>query len=159
LQMDGEKAVISEEIQYLIKQITMNISRVLSSIIDDSPLTVHQVFIMKTIQKNAETNLTSLCKLLGLSKGALSLTINKLVKEGYVSRTEHSDDRRNVRIMLTKRGEDILHETGEKYRQIFYSLTSALTQGELSEIKENLKKLDSAIQASIVQNYCSYTTD
>jgi DNA-binding MarR family transcriptional regulator len=139
LQMDNAKEAISEEIQDLIKQINMNISHVISGVIKDSPLTAHQMFIMKTIRKNSNANLTSLCREVNLSKGSLSLMINKLSEEGYVSRNGNSLDRRNSQIILTKKGEEILNNTIKESRIIFDQLTSALSEGELADIKINLK--------------------
>lgn len=147
--MTKSKEVISEDVQDLLKQISMDVSHVLSKIIEDSPLTAHQMYIMKIIRKNPKYNLTALCKELNLSKGSMSIMINKLVDEGYVSRMENAIDRRNIELVLTKKGEKILDDTIEQCRQIFIVLTSKLSVDELVDIRTNLIKLSVSIQSAI----------
>lgn len=139
--MDDVKGKISEQIQDLLKQININISHVLTEVIDDSPLTAHQLYIMKIIQKNPRINLKSLCKDMLLSKSSMSLTLNKLVDGGYVLRRECPHDRRNIDIVLTEKGEQILNETKLKAREIFNSMTGDLTVDELEQIESCLEKL------------------
>ena len=139
--VDIEKENISEQIQDLLKQINTNISHVLSKVIEDSPLTAHQMYIMKVISKSPRINLKTLCNDLLLSKSSMSLTLNKLVEGGYVLRSERPHDRRNIDIKLTEKGERILSETTLKVRGIFSQLTNDYTSDELEKIKSCLEKL------------------
>ncbi|NLN65616.1 MAG: MarR family transcriptional regulator [Clostridiaceae bacterium] len=134
----------------LLKQINMHLSHCMSSVIEDSPLTVHQMFIMKIIRKNDHVNLTPLSKFLGLSKASLSLTIKKMVEEGYVSRIENRKDRRSIDIVLTKKGEEILDVTFQKSLTLFNQLTTSFSTEELNDIKLKLQKLDLSIQAGLL---------
>ena len=139
--VDIEKENISEQIQDLLKQINTNISHVLSKVIEDSPLTAHQMYIMKIILKSPRINLKTLCNDMLLSKSSMSLTLNKLVEGGYVLRSERPHDRRNIDIKLTEKGERILSETTLKVRGIFSQLTNDYTSDELEKIKSCLEKL------------------
>lgn len=139
--VDIEKENISEQIQDLLKQINTNISHVLSKVIEDSPLTAHQMYIMKIILKSPRINLKTLCNDMLLSKSSMSLTLNKLVEGGYVLRSECPHDRRNIDIKLTEKGERILSETTLKVRGIFSQLTNDYTSDELEKIKSCLEKL------------------
>lgn len=143
--MDNEHYNVTEQIQDLLKQINMNFSHVLSKVIDDSPLTAHQMYIMKVIRKNPRINLTSLCNDLNLSKGAMSVTLNKLADGGFVLRKENAVDRRNIDIVLTKKGERILDDMQKRFGELFRLLTSTLSMEELEEIKTSLKKLNDSI--------------
>ena len=122
----------------LLKQINMHLSHCMSSVIEDSPLTVHQMFIMKIIRKNDHVNLTPLSKFLGLSKASLSLTIKKMVEEGYVSRIENRKDRRSIDIVLTKKGEEILDVTFQKSLTLLINYHLFSTE-ELNDIKLKLQ--------------------
>lgn len=147
--MDNKHDYITEQIQDLLKQISLNVSHVLSKVIDDSPLTAHQMYIMKVIKKNPRINLTSLCNDLNLSKGAMSLTLNRLVEEGLVLRKANMVDRRNIDIVLTQKGERILDDTKKKLDELFRLLTSSLSLDEMVEIKTSLKKLNASILSVI----------
>ncbi|MDD4297051.1 MAG: MarR family transcriptional regulator [Ruminiclostridium sp.] len=139
--MDTKKENISEQIQDLLKQINTNISHVLSKVIEDLPLTAHQMYIMKIILKSPSINLKTLCNDMLLSKSSMSLTLNKLVEGGYVLRSECPHDRRNIDIKLTEKGERILSETTVKVRKILSRFTNDYTTEELETIKLCLEKL------------------
>jgi DNA-binding MarR family transcriptional regulator len=144
--MKHEREHISEQIQDLIKQINLNISHIFSKVIEDSPVTAHQMYIMKIIRKNPKTNLSSLCRDLSLSKGAMSLAVNKLAEEGYVLRQDNMKDRRHIDIILTEKGVRVLDDTIKKYRDVFNEITSHLTGEEMEGIVTSLGKLNSSIQ-------------
>lgn len=144
--MSHEREHISEQIQDLLKQINLKISHVLSKVIEDSPVTAHQMYIMKIIRRNPKTNLSSLCHTLSLSKGAMSLAINKLVEEGYVLRQDNISDRRNIDIVLTENGNQILDDTIRKCREVFNHITSELSSEEMEVIMTSLSMLKSSIE-------------
>lgn len=144
--MGCRNEAMTEEIHDLLKQISLNISHALSGVIENSPLTTHQMYIMKTIRKSTKTNLTSLCQDLRLSKSSLSITINRLVEMGYVSRKENAVDRRNVDIVLTAKGEEILDITIKKSKEVFHRFTSALSEDDLKDLRDSFMKFNNAIQ-------------
>jgi DNA-binding MarR family transcriptional regulator len=133
----------SDKILDLLRQISINISHILSlELSGSSPLTVQQAYMLRKIKQNPRVNLTSLSNELCLTKGAMSLAINKMVEDGYVIRKENMVDRRNIDIILTGKGQRVLDSTIECIRKTFASLTSSLTDEELNEIKLNLEKLN-----------------
>lgn len=150
--MPDRQEHITEQLQDLLKQISISLSFVLSKVLEDSSLTFHQVYILKVISKKPSINLTALCKELKLSKGAMSLTINKLVEAGLVQRFENPADRRNRYIALTEKGEKVLKKTLEKSREVFNRLTYNLTTEELEEIIGSLSKLNASISSAIQQD-------
>lgn len=147
--MDSIKTGHSEQIQDLLKQINIKVRHIMLKEFHSYPLTFHQFHIMKLIKKNPQINLTALCSDLNLSKGSLSLTINKLVEEGYVLRKENASDRRHIDIILSEEGEKILAATKDKSRQIFSLLTASLSEEELEDIIESLMKLSASISKAV----------
>jgi len=140
----------SDKILDLLRQISTNISHILSlELSRASPLTVQQAYILRKIKQNPRVNLTSLSNELCLTKGAMSLAINKMVEDGYVIRKENMVDRRNIDIILTRKGQRVLDSTIECIRKTFASLTSSLTDEELNEIKLNLEKLNFSMRKAI----------
>lgn len=144
---------ISGQIQDLLKKITMEVRHVMINEFDSKELTIHQIYIMKIIKKHPRTNLTSLGCHLNLAKSSISLTVNKLVEEGYVLREEDPNDRRNKHIVLSDEGEKVLNEAKNASREIFSNLLTGLKHEELEEIKNNLISLDSFIRKNIEKNY------
>jgi len=143
------KEYICEQLQDLLKQISMAFSCTLSKVLEDSALTFHQVYVMKVISGKTSVNLTTLCRELNLTKGAMSLTLNRLVEEGYVLRLENPEDRRNRNFILTDKGKEVLRSTNEKIREALGRLTCNLTEKELEDIKNSLAKLNSSMYKAL----------
>jgi len=140
----------SDKILDFLRQISINISRIISLELSKvSPLTFQQAYMLKKIKQNSKVNLTSLSNDLCLTKGAMSLAINKMVEDGYVIRRENAADRRNIEIILTEKGQEVLDLTSERIRKTFASLASFLTDEELNEIKLNLEKLNLSMRKAI----------
>lgn len=55
-------------------------------------------------------SISDICSYLNLSLGNTSHVINQLVCAGYVTRTEDANDRRLRQIMLTPKGQAVVHE-------------------------------------------------
>jgi DNA-binding MarR family transcriptional regulator len=149
--LTSDREHICEQLQDLLKQISMVLSYILSKVLEDSALTFHQVYVMKIIGAKTDVNLTSLCKELNLSKGAMSLTVNRLEEEGYVKKCENPSDRRNRNIVLTPKGEEVLNSTREKLREAFDKLTKDLTIEELENIKNSLMRLNETMCGAMKQ--------
>jgi len=143
--MDRNREFLCEQLQDLLKQISMSLSCVFSKVLEDSALTFHQVYVMELISGKKGVSLTALCRELNLSKGAMSLTINRLAEDGYVLRCENPADRRNRIIVLTGRGEDVLRKTRDKLREAFGMLTNDLTSEELESIIKSLARLNESV--------------
>lgn len=147
--MTAQKTAVTDQIQILLKQINMNVSHIMLKEFYDYPVTVHQLHIMKMIRKNPKINLKDLCLDLSLSKSSLSSTINRLVIDGYVIRKENASDRRNVDILLSEKGEEILIDAMLKARTVFSDLTSSLSEKELENINKSLLDLNSSVESSV----------
>lgn len=140
---------VSGQIQYTLKRINMNVRHVMMRGLYNKELTMHQMIILRIIKENPKVNLTSLGNRLNLAKSSVSLSINKLVDEGYVLRKEDPNDRRNKYVVLSDAGKKALKETREASKQIFSQLLVDLTEEELIEIQNSLLKLETSIEKAI----------
>ncbi|MTI49565.1 MarR family winged helix-turn-helix transcriptional regulator [Sporosalibacterium faouarense] len=151
--MDKRDVNISGQIQDLLKRINMRARHVMIKEFDKKELTMHQIFIMKTIEKHRNINLTTLGNQLNLSKSSICLTINKLVEEGYVLRKEDPEDRRNKLILLSEYGIKAMNESKNASRKIFSDLLTGLNHNELEEIKNSLIKLENFMANNAEKDY------
>lgn len=91
--------------------------------------------------KSGTYNQKTLGQRLGMTEPALSMKIKLLEKQGYVSKVRSERDRRNLILMVTDSGlellaryEHILEENAKKY-------LSKLNEEELTQLKGLLEKL------------------
>lgn len=67
-------------------------------------LTVNDMHVIEAIDIHEPKNMSSVAKSLSVTTGTLTISVNGLVKKGYVERTRSEADRRVVLISLTEKG-------------------------------------------------------
>jgi len=78
----------------------------------DLDVTMTEIHVMEAITKCNPATMGSVSKKLMITMGTLTISVNRLVEKGYVSRYRNKEDRRVVLLNLTPKGEEInkLHE-------------------------------------------------
>jgi MarR family transcriptional regulator, organic hydroperoxide resistance regulator len=76
-------------------------------------LTLQQLSILNTLFSFPELTQQELVERLISSKSTISVGIDKLVKRGLVERKSSEEDRREVKLKLTKKGEDVSKESSK----------------------------------------------
>ncbi len=110
-------------------------------IIDVTPNEVKVLYIIGTSNTKSMSDIASQLK---VTKGTLSISVNSLVKKGYVIRTRHKQDRRVIIVYLTKKSIKIV----KHYSKFYFTLVANLIRKfdtermlHLSEVMEELNKL------------------
>ena len=116
-----EKAIISEE----FKDITNNDMHVIDAIGIDRP-----------------KNMSSIARELSVTVGTLTISVNSLVKKGYVVRNRSSEDRRVVFISLSEKGVKAYYHHKKFHEQMIDSVVKELTEEELEALVKALTKLN-----------------
>ena len=90
-----------------------------------------------------------ICEIRGVKKGIISVTIDRLVSEGYLLRENDSNDRRIQRLFLTKKSDPIVADGRLMQKQYFAAITAGLSEEELDlfetvtkKMKQNIIKLE-----------------
>jgi DNA-binding MarR family transcriptional regulator len=67
-------------------------------------LSSHQASVLDHLDEIEATNLRTLAAHMGVTPSTMSLTVNRLVRQGYVVRKKDEQDARQIRLLLTKAG-------------------------------------------------------
>ena len=119
--MDREaKAVITEE----FKDITNN-----------------DMHVIEAVGIREPRNMSSVAKTLGITVGTLTISINGLVKKGYVHRVRSDADRRVVLVSLTEKGEKAYHHHEKFHEDMIQSLLKDLSEEETKTLVSALTNL------------------
>jgi len=70
-------------------------------------LSAHQASVLDHLDETQSTTLMGLAKHMGVTPSTMSLTIERLVRRGYVLRSRHSGDRRRLELRLSPAGERV----------------------------------------------------
>lgn len=71
---------------------------------DGIKLTQREIHVIDAIGTNPDINMTQLAEMHGITKGAVSQMIYRLLDKGYVEKVPAPEDDREVRILLTQSG-------------------------------------------------------
>ncbi|GAK82829.1 transcriptional regulator MarR family [Vibrio ponticus] len=80
----------------------------------EDSLLVHEVHIIDYIGRHDIVTASDIVSVTYKTKGAISQTLNKLAELGLIDRTEHPDDKRKQRLILTEKGMVVFDHHKEK---------------------------------------------
>lgn len=97
------------------------------SIITDTfrDITNNDMHVIEAIGLGTPKNMSTIAKQLRVTTGTLTISMNSLVKKGYVKRERSEQDRRVVYIMLTAKGKLAYRHHAEFHQK----MTEALVKG------------------------------
>lgn len=99
-------------------------------------LTTNDMHVMEAIGTGSAKNMTSVAKSLAITTGTLTISVNSLVKKGYVNRVRSEEDRRVVLISLTDKG----LKAHEQHRIFHEKMILAIVEDLAPEEKVVLEK-------------------
>ncbi len=105
--MDDKIMEQAYEVQDLLKQIFKRFRRLMTEQLEDLGFTVPQFMAIQELYNHPEISLKELSERLGLAKSTVSGIIDRLEAQDSVIRLRDTDDRRNVKISLTPRMQEI----------------------------------------------------
>lgn len=85
-------------------------------------ITNNDMHVIEAIGIAEPRNMSSVAKRLSVTVGTLTISINNLVKKGYVDRVRSSEDRRVVLISLTEKGKKAFFHHKEFHEKMIAAL-------------------------------------
>ncbi|MBN2401543.1 MAG: MarR family transcriptional regulator [Spirochaetes bacterium] len=155
---ENKLAVLSEQINKISKEVP--IASVIAIITTDEVIAdyLHREWernestragfrILNILTKNGGfMRFTDMSKKVFRSKCAVSRVVDNLEKTGLVKREMVNDDRREKRIIITKKGIEHIEETMLQRRQISKHIMSCLNEKEMETLISLLKRIRKHIQ-------------
>ena len=106
-------------------------------------ITNNDMHVIEAIGMDAPKNMSSIARALSVTVGTLTISMNSLVKKGYVVRQRSSEDRRVVYISLSEKGVKAYYHHKKFHEQMIDSVVKELTEEELEALVKALTKLNS----------------
>ncbi len=111
----------------------------------DLPLTIAQLKSLFFISNQGSTNLGGLAAALGVTSTNTTGIIDRLVKQGLVSREENPENRRMLLLRVTGKGEELVARLRERRRGYLSEVLGRMTRDELSILAQSLTTLIKAV--------------
>ena len=94
---------------------------------------------LEIIKYEKNVNQTMIAEILGKDKTTISRTLSTLEKKGFIKKIQI--DKRTNNIQLTQLGEEILEKSTNQVKEFRASLTSNLTNDEITQLVTLLEKI------------------
>lgn len=98
-----------------------------------SDITNNDMHVIQAIGVGTPRNMSSIARTMGVTVGTLTISINGLVKKGYVQRKRSEEDRRVVLISLSKKGRRA-YDHHEHFHQKMVDAVLSELSGEEAEL-------------------------
>ncbi len=111
------------------------------------PLTIAQLKSLFFISNQGNTNSGKLAAALGVTPTNVTGIIDRLVKQGLVSRTGDTRDRRVLVLQTTEKGEELVARLREKRRSYLSEVLARLSADELTILASGFALLARSVEA------------
>jgi MarR family 2-MHQ and catechol resistance regulon transcriptional repressor len=143
----GKKADVALSMWVKLARAADTLGMLTAKDIDQYGLTVSQFGIIETLGHLGPMKIGEMCSKKLTTGGNMTVVIDNLEKLGLVERVKDVDDRRAYVVRLTAKGDQKFMEMFPKHADYVEKLVwSALTEKEISELSELLKKLGCSLK-------------
>ena len=109
-------------------------------------LTNNDIHVIRAIGMNEKKNMSMIAKELAVTIGTLTISINGLVRKGYVIKERSQKDKRVVFVNLSSKGEAAFSRNEELYDQMVNSMLEDLEDNEMDILMKSLLKVNRCIK-------------
>ena len=102
---------------------------------------LHVIEAVDTLKSEKQNTMANIAKLLAVSPGSLTTSVNVLVKKGYLTRSYSEKDRRVVYVDLTDMGKEVKLIHTKFHEEMIMSVDDALKSDEFDILISALTKL------------------
>ena len=106
-----------------------------------SELSLRQVLYLETIAKMEAPTFSELADKLGVTKPSVTALVHKLIRMGYVQKTQSTEDRRVYHIVLAPKGEQFTEMHDNIHQLLAARLAENLDQAEVQQLNTILQKV------------------
>ena len=106
-----------------------------------------ELHTITVVAANEEVNMTQLAEIMGVTKGAISQTIRKLVHKNLIIRT-NMNNKKEINLRLSERGRQVL-KAQESFQTEIFTFAGTLYEKAKPEDRETVRRLFLAISENM----------
>ncbi len=135
------KSTLNEVLVKLFRDITTIEERAIKTG-EYKELTVNDMHVIEAIDIYESKNMSTVAKSLSVTTGTLTISVNGLVKKGYVERTRSEEDRRVVLISLTEKGRRAFAQHQRFHQDMITAIVEGLSAEEQVILEQALRNVN-----------------
>lgn len=137
-----EVSHLTSHIGFWMRMVSNNVSYSFARKLEAKSVTVAEWVILREMYGgDGSTSPSAIAEVSGLTRGAVSKLVTRLLEKGLVHRRESSEDRRFQEIELTKTGQALVPKLAELADENDDEFFSGLSRNEKNRLTALLKKL------------------
>lgn len=105
-------------------------------------MTTNDMHVIEAIGRETPRNMTAVARALDVTTGTLTISVNSLVKKGYVQRVRSEEDRRVVLVSLTEKGREAFDHHKRFHDEMIAEVVKDLSQEEQAVLEKSLGRLN-----------------
>jgi DNA-binding MarR family transcriptional regulator len=133
-----DKSELVQEVVELERQVSRILGRYAPSVWIDSGLTLAQLRSLFIIANEGSTNFRKLAEALKVTPANVTGIVDRLEEQGLVSRTQNPEDRREITLQATDKGQTLVSNLKEAGIKEMTQILSLLSLEELSALVQGL---------------------
>jgi DNA-binding MarR family transcriptional regulator len=128
-------------IGYLISKVRLELYSQVDRELAPHDMTTAQFSIMAHLAYELADSASSLCSGMSYDPGAMTRMVDRLEAKGFVRRVREKEDRRKVRLELTKEGREAFPEMKARVVEVLNRMLKGFSKGEASQLQDFLKRM------------------
>ena len=109
-------------------------------------MTTNDMHVIEAIGRGVPRNMTAVARALGVTTGTVTISMNNLVKKGYVQRVRSEEDRRVVLVSLTSKGKKAFEHHERFHEEMIRHVVEMLDENEKRVLEKSLEGLNRFFQ-------------
>ncbi len=91
-------------------------------------ITFPQFLILEFLHREGELKMTDLARFVNVTTAAMTGIVDRLSRDGYVSRVYDAQDRRIIKIRLTSKGNDLVKKINQQRREMVIKIFGKISE-------------------------------
>ncbi len=140
---------VTVEIRQRLNEVLVKLFRNINSIEEQAikteeyrDMTANDMHVIEAIGMRDPRNMSAVAKSLGVTTGTLTISVNSLVKKGYVERIRSEEDRRVVLVSLSPKGEKAYLQHEAFHKEMIDAVVARMDEEEKRILEKALKNLN-----------------
>lgn len=137
------------DINATLNEILVNLFRDINAIEEQAvksgeykDMTTNDMHVIEAIGMEEAKNMSTVAKALAVTTGTLTISVNSLVKKGFVDRVRSEKDRRVVLISLTEKGKRAFCQHRKFHQDMIQAAVARLNEEEKQVLQKALTDLN-----------------
>lgn len=108
---------------------------------DEGPMTREQFYIVEFVKDFPDITQKEIIQMMKKEQTAISRSINKLMDEGYITKTRSDEDMRASYLNITDKGNALIDEFDDEICQVTDDLLDKLSDKEVAKLLQLVEKI------------------